>query len=102
MSDQSDVGSELWWLIADEPEAQKLFLTWPVAYDEWDGDDEEELDELWADLSGIGDAQRVRYFKKLLFGNALLREDGTQSERVLQILQVSVASELNRLRPRTR
>lgn len=103
MSDQ-DVGLELWLLIADQPEAQQLFVTWPRAHMMWnaqEGDDEnhDELYALWEELSGVAQ-ERIRFFEPMLFGNRLLTWEGTQSQAVLGMVRAQIAAELTRLRGR--
>lgn len=91
----NDTPAETWLLVSDELEAQKLILTWPTAYQKWDGDDQEDLLDIWESISGI-EEQRIRHFYPVLFENRILNSDGTQSARIMGLIRAGMAHQLRR------
>lgn len=102
-----DVDAEVWLLVADELEAQKLIVTWPKVWQEWrehleltklpedSSDAMDALIEGWGELSGV-EEQRIRHFVPILFENQLLGWDGTQADRIMGLLRAQVAATIRR------
>jgi hypothetical protein len=92
--------AEVWLLIADEPEAQKLVVTWPRVNEAVDvmpdqSEYEDALIDQWSALSGV-EEQRIRHFVPILFENGILNWEGTQSQQVMDLLRVQVAGQIRR------
>lgn len=79
-------------LIEDEPEAQKLIVTWPVV-----GPLAErapsEVRELWAETSGV-DVEDIERWEPVLFRNKILGPEGFVNDEVTRFLRNKIRAKM--------